>query len=120
MSDGDRRIVNPQGIVVGLAIVVVGVVLLLNQSKIIDVGSPLRFWPVQLIVFGLAQLSRPRREGPREGGLLLFIGVWLLLNELRLLRYGESWLLLLLGIGVAMVWKTIASAADSRAHKAAR
>ena len=96
------------GIVIGLMIIVLGVVLFFDQTGLLGWRPTWSFWPFLIIVMGLARFAQPRRDGTREGGWLIFIGVWLLLNEMRVLRYRESWPLFLVAIGLHTMWKAIA------------
>ena len=64
-------------------------------------------WPLLLIGFGLARFVQPRQDGTREGGWFMFIGAWLLLNEMHVLRFRESWPLFLVAIGVQTMWKAV-------------
>ena len=38
---------------------------------------------------------------------MLFIGVLLLLNQMRVLRFQESWPLFIVAVGGTMVWKEV-------------
>jgi hypothetical protein len=51
------------------------------------------------------------RAGPSERALFLFGGVWLLLNDLQVLRYRGSWPLLLVGFGSKIAWDALAGPA---------
>jgi hypothetical protein len=108
MSMMHRDRPSPAGIVFGLVIIVLGVVLFLDQTGILGWRPTWSFWPVLIIAMGLARFSQPRADGTRDGGWLLFVGVWLLLNELHVLRYRDSWPLFLVAIGIQTMWKAIA------------
>jgi hypothetical protein len=95
------------GIVVGLMIVGLGVVLLLDQTGMFGWRGGWNLWPLLVIGLGLARFIQPRPDGSREGGWLIFIGVWLLLNEMNVLRYRESWPLFLVAAGVHTMWKAV-------------
>ena len=53
MATGSRSILTPN-VVVGLAIVLFGVVLLLDKAGVIEAWELLRYWPVLLILFGIS------------------------------------------------------------------
>jgi len=111
---------GPAGIVIGLVIVALGVVLFLEQIGTFGWRPTWSFWPVLIIAMGLARFSQPRADGRREGGWLIFIGSWLLLNEMRVLRFRDSWPLLLVALGIHTMWKAIARTTQPRAPKGDR
>jgi hypothetical protein len=94
----------------GLVLIVVGVAFLFDRLAFVDLE--LRFWPFILIVLGAVKLltaSRPGRvsRSLRPGVWLLFIGLWLLVNENHLfgLDYETSWPLMIIGGGLMIVWR---------------
>lgn len=98
---------GPTGIIIGLAIIALGVALFVGQTGILGWQLRWSFWPVFLIVVGLARFSQPRPDGTRHGGWIMVIGGWLLLNEMRVLRIRDSWPLLLVALGIHTMWKAI-------------
>ena len=58
-------------------------------------------------MLGLARFAQPRADGGRDGGWLMLIGVLLLLNDMRFLRFGDSWPLILVALGVHKMWKAL-------------
>jgi hypothetical protein len=95
------------GMMVGLVIVLVGIVLFLDQTGVLGWTPTWSFWPLLLVMMGLARFAQPRADGGRDGGWLIFIGLWLLLNEMRVLRYRDSWPLFLVALGVHTMWKAV-------------
>ena len=106
MVDEHRRHPSREGAVIGAIIMLLGIVLLLDQAGIIRWNGLWSFWPFALIIGGLVKLTR-RQDGHREGGWLVFIGAWFLLNEMHVLRYGESWPLFLVAVGISIIWKAV-------------
>ena len=102
-----RRSRNGVGLVIGMIIMALGVALLLDRTGIIDGFGWRAFWPTVLIGLGLTKLAFPREDGRRDGGWMLFIGVLLLLNQMRVLRFQESWPLFIVAVGVTIVWKEV-------------
>jgi hypothetical protein len=92
---------------VGLLIVALGFALLLDRAGVVDAFGRSNFWPFALIAVGLVKLANPQEHGPRQGGWWVFFGVWLLLEQMRLLRFRDSWPLFLVAIGVSIVWSQI-------------
>jgi hypothetical protein len=107
------RMTQPR-VVFGLVVMVVGVLLLLDRFEWWGVHLNVPVWPWVLVVLGLARLG----DRPRAAAWLLVIGAWGLLNEYRLfgLHYGNSWPVLLIGVGAMVVWRAMdpATGASSR------
>jgi hypothetical protein len=95
-------------LIFGLAIVAVGVLFTLDNLDILNARDYLPFWPVVILVAGLVNLSAARDTGGRlVGGLLTFIGAWLLLGHLGWwpLRFRDLWPLILVFWGGLIVWR---------------
>ena len=124
--------VNAERMVIGLATMGLGLALLLGQFGGLVVAS--RLWPLLLIALGIGKLLTPpvaacdpdrallgkhgalvRGHRARRGGWLIVGGVWLLLDQLRIVRAGDSWPLLLVVLGLAMVWKATAAREQGQA-----
>lgn len=101
------------GIVMGLTIAGLGVLLLLDQTGLLGWHPRWSIWPFLLIAIGFARYATPRSDGSRNGLWLVVIGGWLLLNQLRVLHFGESWPLLLVAFGVFHIWKALRPARQS-------
>jgi hypothetical protein len=93
----------------GIFLLIVGVILLFDNFGVLNVGSVWKFWPVIIIAIGLSKLldAQFTREYQKAFSML-FIGSWLLISELHIfgLYYGNSWPILLIGIGIGMLWKS--------------
>lgn len=98
--------------VVGLAFIVVGSLLLLDNLDLLRVGDISRFWPLIIIAIGLARMIDPSPKERREssGLWLVMIGTWLQLNTLHILRWRDSWPLLIVALGINMVSRAFLSA----------
>ena len=107
MTYHDRPNPGWAGVAMGLMIIAVGVILLFDQAGLMGWRPGWNLWPLLLIGFGLARFVQPRQDGTREGGWFMFIGAWLLLNEMHVLRFRESWPLFLVAIGVQTMWKAV-------------
>jgi hypothetical protein len=92
---------NPgwEGVFIGTMIVGLGLILLVDPSRSI--------WPFLIISLGFARFMASRPDGSRDGGWLMFIGVWLLPNEMRVLRLRDSWPLILVALGLHTMWKAL-------------
>ena len=117
MSEQARAKPNIGGAFVGLTMMVVGIVLLLDQTGIIIGLGWRHVWPTVLIGLGLVRLAFPREDGRRDGGWMVFIGALLLMDQLRMVRFRESWPLFIVAIGVSMVWKELGRRRQPRAYQ---
>jgi hypothetical protein len=107
MTTLDGRAPEWAGIAIGLMIVGLGIVLFIDQAGFFGWQPSWSVWPFLIIGAGLARFASPRADGSRGGGWLIFFGVWLLLNEMRVLRFRDSWPLILVAIGVHTMWKAL-------------
>lgn len=105
MTDKHRSAARFEGAVFGILIMALGVALLLDRVGVVSLFGYSTIWPFLVIAFGLVKLSHRRNDGRREGGWWVLFGVWILLNEMRILRFRDSWPLMLVAIGIGMVWK---------------
>src|SRR5215475_9751136 len=115
MSSTSRGGVTPH-LVIGLIIMFVGIILTLDVLELVNARDILRFWPVALLAFGVANLTQANdRASVLRGGLMTFFGGWWLLTTLHVLP-SHSWrlfwpLLLVLG-GAALVAQTMQRRTD--------
>jgi hypothetical protein len=114
---------DPGRLAAGIAIVALGILLLLDRTGVIEWGTRSGWWPLLAILFGVTRLAAGGR-GLRSGALFVSIGVWGLLNELGMLRYEESWPLLLVMLGGSMMlgsfWPRSQPGLDRAERRAAR
>jgi hypothetical protein len=97
-------------IVMGLALVAVGIMLLLEYQGIIDLGSIWQYWPGILIILGVAKFVQAySREDQGTGIWLALIGVWLLVTVLHWwsLDFRDTWPAVFVAIGLSMLWKSL-------------
>src|SRR6478672_10367710 len=106
-------IVTPR-LILGAGLALFGLLLTLDRLDLVEARYALRFWPVIIIAIGVLQYrnsSGPLRGTRSVNGLIwIFIGSWLLLNSLRILRVGIwdlFWPLVLIAVGVSLVMQTL-------------
>ncbi|WP_028534144.1 LiaF transmembrane domain-containing protein [Paludibacterium yongneupense] len=92
-------------IVLGLCFVLGGILALLGNLRLIDIGNVSNYWPLLFCVIGLVRLTHPRRVSGVMFGLgLIALGVGLTLQKLGLVHHVMAILipifLILGGIGV--------------------
>jgi len=90
------------GMIIGLAVIAVGVLFLLRNVGIVYFDDLWQFWPVILIVVGLSKLSNPHSASNVVSAIILGgIGTVFLLRNLGYI-YGDVWSYLWPGILIAV------------------
>ena len=95
-------------LVLGLGIILIGILFLLGNMGMIDPHDYLRYWPVLLLVIGIAYLIQCQQGPGRIWGIILtFIGAAMLLDRLYFIRFSlwDYWPLILVGMGIMMIVK---------------
>ncbi len=98
------------GIVIGSLIVVIGLLILLDNMNIIRVHDVWRYWPVLLIVFGVAKILEAHRPaGYVWGGVVTLAGALILLDNLDIVVFDFNliWPLLLIAFGLSMLLRSM-------------
>jgi predicted membrane protein len=93
-------------LVLGLGIIIIGVLFLLGNMDIIDPHEYLRFWPVILIIAGIAYLIQCQQGSGRVWGIILtFVGTGMLLDRLNFIHFNVwiYWPLIFIVIGIMMI-----------------
>lgn len=105
----------------GLMLIVFGLVMLADRLEILVLRFSGNLWPVILIAFGILKMVDPPvqrgvRRTRRSGAWLIYIGLWGLVNEFRLfgLYYDTSWPLMIVGVGLATIWRSFEGPHDGR------
>lgn len=96
---------TPQA-VFGIAVILIGIVLLLDNLGFICADDILLYWPVLLILFGLVKVfQRSGAPGRGFGVLVLLLGVLLLLDNLWIIDFSiwDYWPLILILLGLSLV-----------------
>lgn len=96
----------------GAALIVLGVLLTLDHAGWWPLGGMRQIWPLFLLTLGLGRLLSPQRRG--EGVLLVSLAAILLLHTYHVARLHQTWPLLVVLCGVAMLLR--AHGADGRGH----
>jgi hypothetical protein len=103
------KVLAPQ-LIIGFFLLVAGAALLLDNFGVMHARVVLRYWPVALILIGLAVIAQARRAAGRVSGLFwIFVGVWLLLGNLGVLRleFWDLWPIPIIMIGGYLVWQAV-------------
>jgi predicted membrane protein len=93
-------------LVLGAAIIILGVLFLLGNLNIIESRNYIRFWPVVFIVIGIGYLFQCQRGSGRIWGIILiFLGSAMMLDRLNILDFNlwSYWPLILVFAGISMI-----------------
>ncbi len=95
-------------LIVGCAIMAVGVLFTLDNLGVLEAGSIFRYWPVVLIVIGLAKLAEPTPGQSVFAAWTFLIGGGLLLGaNLNVISMKRLFPLFIVGAGGAMVYQAL-------------
>jgi predicted membrane protein len=88
----------------GALLIGIGTLILLDHMNVINGARIWRYWPLLLIVIGIAKVVN---EGKRVGGILLIlVGAFFMAEHLgyRPFTWDTLWPVLIIAAGVAMIW----------------
>jgi predicted membrane protein len=95
-------------LLLGLAIMLAGVLLALDNLGLMDASVFFRFWPVILIALGVVKLTTAARGGRPQGGVFwIILGGGLLAFNLGYLNWPRLWAFLFVFVGASIVWRAI-------------
>lgn len=95
---------------VGLILIGTGLLFLVDNLLTLDIGPVWKYWPFILVLLGAQRLTNTGdRDSIGPGVWLIFIGLWLFvsLNHVWGLGFGESWPFLIIAWGVSAIWKAL-------------
>ena len=104
-GDGARAVTT------GLFMIAAGVLLILDQQGVVEIGSVGSWWPLLLVALGLWKATAPRGERDAgEAAMLILLGGWLLgcVHHWLGLTYRNSWPLIFVAIGAKMTLRALA------------
>lgn len=105
-SSPERRPRSSHGrLVGGIILIAVGFVFLLEELFVFDIAPLWDFWPLILIGIGILKLIRGK--GPAWGVFWIFLGTWLLLDEIDLVYAEDSWPVLLMAGGGLLIYSAL-------------
>lgn len=97
--------------ILGLFLMVVGILALLDNLYVIELGSLWRFWPLIIVVLGLNKLINTATVRERgEGIWWIFLGLWLFVSIYHVFGLGfrDTWPMLLIAWGISMLYRSVA------------
>lgn len=89
----------------GLVVMALGVLLTLDNLRIIEARDVLRFWPVVLVVVGVSRIVQNLAHWRGEGLLWIAIGAWLLAARLGYRIRIDLWPVALILLGAVIAWR---------------
>jgi predicted membrane protein len=107
----------------GMVFLAIGVVFLLGNMGLLNVGSVLRFWPVILIAVGIFKLVESGENYAHSSGIFwIVIGGLFLTGTLGILRvsFRDLWPVVLIGFGAWMLWRSVHFDRERRRAASAR
>jgi hypothetical protein len=96
------------GLVAGIVLTALGTLFVLDSFGVLDAGTLFDYWPLFLILPGLAHLLWPRKHADRFwGAILTGIGTLLLLRNLGVfwISFRHVWPVVLVLLGLYLVWR---------------
>ncbi|HTY41742.1 MAG TPA: DUF5668 domain-containing protein [Thermoanaerobaculia bacterium] len=108
--DDTPRFRMTEKVLFGLTLVALGAIFILDNLHLIYAGRLWDYWPLALIVPGLARVLQPGRPGQRVWGLVLvLVGTLFLLRNLDVLwvPFHRVWPFLLVLFGAYLVWQAM-------------
>jgi hypothetical protein len=95
-------------VILGIALLVLGILFFMDNAEIIDMGPVWNYWPFVLVALGAGKFLNADGTKQRiEGAWLAFIGLWLFvsMNHVLGLSFSNSWPLLVIAWGVTILWR---------------
>jgi len=98
------------GVIIGTAILLAGVLFLLENFGLLHIHNIWDYWPVLMIAWGIAAMTGPGRTGRRVwGGAIAVVGGLLLLSNLHIITenvWRMVWPVLLILAGLRMLFRS--------------
>lgn len=94
----------------GLLLMAAGVVLLLDQQGLMEIGSVWRWWPLIPAAMGIWKITAPAQSRDiAHGAELIILSAWLLActRHWQGLTFANSWPLIFVGMGVRLILKSL-------------
>ena len=115
MYDFDEPHVHSSRLMIGAAIMALGVVSLLVRLDLLWPRVFALYFPLILIVFGMIRIIWPARPGRQIGGMwIAMAGGLLLFDQLDVMKLKESWPVVVIMAGLTLVFKALGWLPDRR------
>jgi predicted membrane protein len=96
------------GLVAGIVLTALGTLFVLDSFGVLDAGNVFDYWPLFLILPGIAHMIWPRKHADRFwGAILAAVGTLLLLRNLGIfwVSFRHVWPAILVALGLYLVWR---------------
>jgi len=108
MDDFDEPHVDAGRLMIGVAIMVLGIVSLLIRLHFLWGWAFALYFPLFLVVFGMTRIMWPPRPGRQIGGMwIALVGGLLLFDQLDIIKMKESWPVFVIVAGLTVVFKAL-------------
>jgi predicted membrane protein len=96
-------------LVPALVLIALGVVFFLTENHIVEAWDIWKFWPLVLVIAGVAKVSLRSPGRQVEGWVLIGVGLLFLASSLGLLRIAPHllWPAILIGVGVTLLFRAL-------------
>ena len=100
--------VDSRHVAIGAIVMALGLSFLMDKLAILQHAVLGLFWPGLLVAWGLARIVSPSQPGREVGGLwIALVGGLLMLDQLSIIRIGESWPVLVIVAGLVMMFRAL-------------
>lgn len=100
--------VDRRHVAFGVVIMALGLLFLMDKLEIVQRALVGLFWPGVFVAWGFKRIAWPSRPGSEVGGVwIALIGGLLMLDQLSIVRLGESWPLFVIIGGMLMIFRAL-------------
>jgi hypothetical protein len=108
MTNFDEPSIHSRRILFGAAIMIIGLIFLMDRLHLIGAETLAIYWPLLLVAYGLTRIMVPSRPGAEAGGMwIALVGGLLLLDRLKIASLDESWPVLVILAGLMVVFRAL-------------
>ena len=108
MTHFDKPAIPSGHILFGAALMVIGVIFLMDRLDVLGFQRLAAYWPVVLVAYGLTRIMMPSRPGAEVGGLWIALFGWLLLlDRMDIAPMRESWPVFIIVGGLMVVFRAL-------------
>jgi predicted membrane protein len=113
-----KRVRGP--VIPAVVLIALGVIFLLTENHIVEARDIWRFWPLLVVIGGVAKIYAHRRARAFEGWVLIAVGLLLQIASLGLIHIATHllWPLILIGLGVILLWRTLFQSDEPSVYRA--
>ena len=106
-DDFERSGIHTGHVILGGMLMALGAVFLLGRLDVVAPWAVDLWFPLLLVVFGLARIVWPRRNSPVPGVWIALVGGLILLDRLGIVAMHESWPVFVIMAGMLMIFRAL-------------